>query len=337
MALLEGVANISEGRRSDVIMALASAIRSVEGVKLFHVDAGAAANRTVMTFAGGPDAVMEAAFRLYKSALLHIDMAQHRGTHPRQGAVDVCPFVPLSGISIQETDNLVKALARRLADDLGIGGYFYELSAVEGNPTDLATLRKGQYEALPSKLKDMPLDFGTEASWKKFGVTVMGCRRLLVAYNVNLNTKDVDKAHIIAQRVRESGYLHRNAENVLERITGHLEAVKGLGWYISDFDITQASYNLTDLSRNGILEVFNTTKEIARGYDVEVLGSELVGMAPRNEFLRVAKYLFPGQDLDDSTIFEAADQYLGLSSVKSFDPEKQVLDLLIGECVDPTY
>jgi glutamate formiminotransferase/formiminotetrahydrofolate cyclodeaminase len=335
MALLECVANVSEGQQPEVIAAIASAIRSVDQVQLIHIDSGAAANRTVLTFTGPPISVMEAAFRMYRTAQELIDMSNHRGTHPRQGAVDVCPFIPLSGITAAETDVMVRALAKRLDAELGIGGYFYELSATHGKPSNLATLRKGQYEALPSKVRELRLDFGTEINWKSFGVTVIGCRKLLVAYNVNLATEDVHIAHMIAQHVRESGYLHRDEKGSLKRIKGRLRSVRGMGWYIKDFDCCQASYNLTSLTENGILEVYDATREVAATFNTEVTGSELVGMAPMSEFLKIWQKLYPGKEPDQQDLFRAAEDYLGLNNVKAFNPEKQVLDLLIDQEVDP--
>lgn len=335
MPLLECVANISEGRRPEVIAAIAAEIRSVDQVQLIHTDSGFAANRTVMTFAGPPVLVTEAAYRMYRAAKEHIDMSRQSGTHPRQGAVDVCPFVPLSGISPAETDQLVKALGRRLEEELGIGGYYYELSAKPGKPTGLARLRRGEYEALPEKLRDLPLDFGTEKNWERFGVSVIGCRKLLVAFNVNLATKDVDTAHKIAQRVRESGYLEKEPGKLLRRVPGQLKGVMGLGWYISDFGFCQASYNLTNLSVNGILEVYDATRKAAAEFNTDVEGSELVGMAPMSEFLKLWHKLYPGAKPDQNKIFKAAENYFGLSSVKVFDPQKQVLDLVINQPLDP--
>lgn len=336
MALLECVANISEGRRPEVIAAIAAEILSVDQVQLIHTDSGMAANRTVMTFTGPPLAVMEAAFRMYRCAAEHIDMSKHKGTHPRQGAVDVCPFIPLVGIGVAEINQLVRALARRLDEELGIGGYYYERTAGIERPAGLARLRRGQYESLPGKLRDLPLDFGTDTNWKKFGVSVIGCRKLLVAYNVNLATKDVHIAHQIAQRVRESGHLQKEPGKLLKRVPGRLKSVMGLGWYISDFGFCQASYNLTDLSINGMVDVFDATSEAASEFNISVEGSELVGMAPMSEFLKLWQKLHPGEEPDQQRLFREAEDYLGLSSVKVFDPYKQVLDLVLNQSVDPT-
>lgn len=336
MALLECVANLSEGQRPEVISAIAAEILSVEQVRLIHTDTGMAANRTVMTFTGPPLSVMEAAFRMYRCAAKHIDMSNHQGTHPRQGAIDVCPFIPLAGIEVAEINQLVRALARRLDEELGIGGYFYERSAGMGRPSSLAQLRKGEYEALPDKLRELPLDFGTETNWKKFGISVMGCRKLMVAYNVNLATKDVCTAHKIAQRVRESGYLEKELGKPSGRVPGRLKSVRGLGWYISDFGFCQASYNLTDLSVNGMMDVFDATREAAAEFNIGVEGSELVGMAPMSEFLRLWQKLRPGEEPDQQRLFRLAEDYLGLSSVKVFDPQKQVLDLVINQSVNPS-
>lgn len=331
MALLECVANLSEGRDPTVITALSDSIKSVPEVTLHHVDTGFAANRTVFTFTGAPHPLMESVFRLYQAAFKYIDMALHKGTHPRMGAVDVCPLVPLRGVSIAETNVMIGELGKRLADDVGIGGYYYALTASDPQRRELSYLRKGQYESLPDKLDSLPLDFGSNQHWQKFGVSVLGCRQLLLAYNVNLSTRNPQKAHQIAQRVRESGWLQKDEDGTLQRVYGRLKSVKGLGWFIKDFNLAQASYNLTDLSANGLLEVFNATREVATEFGVSVTGSELIGLTPLAELRKVARFVRPEQAMDLPEIISTAVNYLGLNSVKGFDPYQQVLDLKLGE------
>lgn len=335
MALLECVANISEGINPTKIEAIATSIRSVPKVDLIHVDTGVSANRSVFTFVGPPENLMEAAFRMYEKVYELVDMSVHTGTHPRQGAVDVCPFIPLSDISLKETNRLCLQFGERLHRELGIGGYYYGFSALDPSRSNLALLRKGQYESLPEKLKKNPLGFGNTDHWKKFGVTVIGCRNLLVAYNVNLNTRDVDIAHKIAQRVRASGWLQKKNDESLERVYGRLKSVMGLGWYIHDFDIVQASYNLTDLGENGMLDVFNATVEVAREFDVEVTGSELIGLTPLSELEKAARYLNPSINQDIPQVLESSISYLGLNSLREFNPYEQVLDFKIGQEIKP--
>lgn len=330
MALVECVANISEGRNPRAIMAVANAIRSVKGVKLLFTDTGYGANRTVFTFIGSPEGILESALAMYRAAIENIDMAEHQGAHPRLGAVDVCPLIPLQDISTAEVAALAVELAQQLADELDIGGYYYSYNATRTERELLSYLRQGQYESLPGKIEKLPLDFGSGNQWRRFGLTVIGCRPLLVAYNVNLNTRDPEIAHKVAQRVRESGYLLKRGDGTLSRVRGLLKKVRGLGWYIKDFDVAQASYNLTDLSINGMLECFETTKKVAAELGCQVTGSELIGLAPLSEFEKVAARLSPENTWNRDKVLAEAVAYLGLNEVRDFDPQQQVLDLQVN-------
>lgn len=329
MKILECVPNISEGRDKAIIEAIAQSIRSVKGVKLLHIDSGLAANRTVYTFAGEPEAVMEAAFQMYLKAYELIDMSQHTGTHPRQGAVDVCPFIPLQGMETNEVIDMVLRLVTRLEESINIPGYYYEYSAVFPERMNLAFLRKGQYEALPKKFDSLPPDFGDTQNWKRFGVTVIGARRLLIAYNVNLNTEDVAIAKKIASNVRESGKWEIGSNGERSKVMGKLKSVKGLGWYIEDFQKAQVSYNLTDISEAGMLDVFIATQEEAEKLGVKVSGSELVGLAPMSEFHKVAQHAHPGQTFTDDVAITEAIKLLGLNELKPFDPDQKIIERLV--------
>lgn len=329
MKILECVPNISEGRDAARIEAIAQCIHSVKGVNLLHIDSGLAANRTVYTFAGDPEAVMEAAFQMYLKAYELIDMSQHTGTHPRQGAVDVCPFIPLQGMETHEVIDMVFRLVTRLEETINIPGYYYEYSASTPERTNLAVLRKGQYESLPTKFDSLPPDFGDPQNWKRFGATVIGARRLLIAYNVNLNTKDVAIAKKIASNVRESGKWEIDNNGNRIKLMGKLKSVKGLGWYIEDFQKAQVSYNLTDISEAGMLDVFLATQQEAENLGVKVTGSELVGLAPISEFHKAAHYSHPEQTFTDDQAITEAIKVLGLDELKPFDADKKIIERLV--------
>jgi glutamate formiminotransferase/formiminotetrahydrofolate cyclodeaminase len=319
MELVECIPNISEGQNKATIEALAEAIRSVAGVKLVNVDIGYAANRTVFTFIGDSESVFDAAYKLYEKAFELIDMRNHKGTHPRMGAVDVCPFVALQGCSTNTLIDISMRLAYILSENLGICGYFYEYSAIHFDRVNLAHLRAGEYESLPEKFKLLPPDFGDVKQWPRFGATVIGARHLLVAYNINLNTKDIGIAKTIASALRTSG-------------TGKekLPAAKAIGWYIEDFDKVQVSFNLTDLNKTGIIDAFEACKKMANSLGIEVSGSELIGLVPMHEFEKALAFMDgtpPTSALSENDMLRAAN-YLGLQEVKPFHPTQHVIELL---------
>lgn len=316
MQILECIPNVSEGRRPEVIQALAKAITSVEGVKLLHIDTGYAANRAVFTFAGKPEPVLKAAFALYQKATELIDMSTHEGTHPRQGAVDVCPFVPLRGMTMNDAIDIASRLAFRIEDELNIPGYYYAFSATWPERRNLAYLRKGGYESLPAKLETLTPGFGNAENWKKSGVTTIGARYLLVAYNINLETKDVSIAKKIAGIIRESGTGGR---------AGKLKSVKAIGWYIKDFDKVQVSCNLTLLQEAGMLDVFLAVKEEAEKLGTLVTGSELIGLAPLSEFEKAGSYFNP----DSMNPVQDAITGLGLDEIKPFEPQQKIIEYLL--------
>jgi glutamate formiminotransferase/formiminotetrahydrofolate cyclodeaminase len=324
--LLECIPNISEGRNEATIGAIASAISFVSGVKLLHTDTGYDANRTVFTFVGEPEAVLKAAFEMYKTAHQRIDMRQHQGTHPRQGAVDVCPFVPLGQTPMLEAIDIASRLAYMLETELNIPGYYYGYNATWPDHINLAYLRKGGYEALPQKFDDIPLDFGHKDNWEKSGVTVIGARKLLVAYNINLATKDVTIAKKIAGIIRQSGTIRLSSTGARLETPGRLAGVRAIGWYIKDFDRVQVSCNLTDLDLCGMLDVFTAVREEAEKWDTSVTGSELVGLAPLAEFEKAGQHFEP--DANDPVA--AAIRGLGLDEIKPFNAEAKILEKLLA-------
>ncbi len=326
MKLLECIPNISEGKDKAIINAVANAISSTEGVKLLHTDSGYAANRTVFTFVGEPEAVLKAAFELYKKAMELIDMRQHTGTHPRQGAVDVCPFVPLQGTPMLEAIAIASRLAFMLENELNIPGYYYGFNATWPDHTNLSFLRKGEYESLPAKFKEMPIDFGNADNWQKSGVTVIGARNLLVAYNINLSTQDVAVAKKIAGIIRQSGTIRLSSTGERLGTAGKLAGVRAIGWYIKDFDRVQVSCNLTDLSLSSMLDVFLAVKEEAEKLGTTVTGSELIGLAPISEFEKAAAYFEP----NSSDPIKTAVKSFGLDEIKPFDPNQKIIEKLLA-------
>ncbi len=326
MKLLECIPNVSEGRDEFIINAIVESIQSVTGIRLLHTDVGHAANRTVFTFVGEPEDVLEAAFRMYQKCVELIDMSQHTGTHPRQGVVDVCPFVPLVETPMLEAIDIASRLALRLEEELDLPGYYYGYNATWPERVSLFYLRKGEYEALPAKLEQLPLDFGNPANWKKSGVTVIGARNLLVAYNINLATNEVAIARKIAGIVRQSGTIKLSSTGERLNTPGRLAGVKAIGWYIKDFDKVQVSCNLTDLSLCSMLEVYLAVKEEAEKLGTTVTGSELIGLAPISEFEKAAAYFEPGSH----DPVKAAIKGLGLDEIKAFDPDKKIIEKLLA-------
>lgn len=347
--LVECVPNISEGRRNEVIEAVSAVVNQVEGVKLLDVDPGKSTNRTVITFVGPPETIGEAAFQLIKKAAELIDMRQHRGEHPRMGATDVCPFVPVSGVSMEECVDIARALAKRVGDELGIPGYLYEAAALIEERQNLATCRKGQYEGL-AKL-ETPLgkpDFGP-ASWneqtQRSGATAIGARDFLIAYNINLNTTSSRRANAIAFDIRESGRVKReggpgspilkDANGEPLRQAGSLKAVKGIGWYIEEYGIAQLSLNLTNIKTTPVHIAFDEACARAHDRGIRVTGSELVGLLPLRVLTEAADYFLKKQErslgISDAEKVKIAVKSLGLDDLAPFDPSKRVIEYVIAD------
>lgn len=325
--ILECVPNFSEGQSKIVINAIADEVRNTAGVQLLDVDSGFHANRTVYTIAGEPFAVCDAAFNMIKAAQNLIDMRLHKGEHPRIGAMDVCPLIPISGISMTETVELSKILGQRIASELDIPVYLYENSACDTKRQNLAWLRKGEYEGLQNKLmkQDFYPDYGTNVFKEKSGIAIVGARNFLIAFNVNLDTKDIKVAQKIAEEIRESGK---------NNISGTLKNVKAIAWYIKEFDTIQISMNLTNYLITPIWQVFEeiSTNAVLKG--VNVTGSELVGMIPLKAITDVGCYVaaknkFNIHTLSQTEIISTAIKYLRLDNIKPFDYTKKIIEIAL--------
>jgi glutamate formiminotransferase / formiminotetrahydrofolate cyclodeaminase len=325
--LLECVPNFSEGRNPVLIETIAASIRRVEGVNLLHVDPGFDANRTVMTFVGAPDAVVEAAFQGIKTAAQVIDMRQHLGAHPRIGATDVCPLIPINGLSMADVVNLAQQLGQRVGTELNIPVYLYEYAATAPHRRNLANIRQGEYEGLATKIvqPEWYPDYGPTEGPFPAGATVLGARKFLIAYNVNLNTKDPKVAQRIAEKVRESGYVQRDEQGHKQRFPGRCPGVKAIGWYMPAYGKAQVSMNITDLDQTPLHLAFEACREEAQQLGVEVTGSELIGLAPLRVFLEAGQYFTP-YETDPDRLIEATITHLGLRELGGFERGQRILE-----------
>lgn len=335
--IVECVPNFSEGRNPQIIKAITDEIKNVENVVLLDVDPGQAANRTVVTFAGEPEAVKEAAFRAIKKAIELIDMRKHKGEHPRLGAVDVVPFVPVKGVTMDEVVKLSHEVAERVARELGVPVYMYEYSATKPERKSLSEIRKGEYEGLPEKLKnpEWKPDYGEPVFNPKSGAMVIGARDFLIAYNINLNTKDKKLAHKIAKEIREKGKLVKQEDGTKVRVPGKLKHVRAIGWYIEEYGIAQISINLTNYKETPLWKVFETAEEEAKKLGLRVTGSEIVGLVPLDAILETGKYFLKKQGksrgIPEKEIVHIAIKSLGLNDVAPFEPEKKIIDYLLKD------
>ena len=339
-ALVECVPNFSEGRDPVVIEAIADAIRSVDGVALLDVDPGKATNRTVMTFVAPPDLAVEAAFRAIRVAAERIDMAQHTGAHPRIGATDVCPFVPLQGIDLAGCAALARRLGARVGAELGVPVYLYEAAASRPERQNLADIRAGEYEGLANKLQDPAWapDFGPATFNPASGATVIGARPFLIAYNVNLNTREKAKASRIAGLIREQGLAKRDAQGEILRDAsgapirdpGIFRCVKAIGWYIAEYDRAQISINFTDYTVSPPHLVLDEVRRLADQEGLVVTGSELVGLIPLDAMLAAGRHYLRRQGLNpgapDNEVIEVAIRSLGLRDLGVFDPDQRIIE-----------
>lgn len=349
--LIECVPNISEGRDMNKIKAIAAVIETVEGVKLLDVDPGKATNRTVITFVGEPSKVIDAAFLLIKKASELIDMSKQTGEHPRFGATDVCPLVPIANISMEDTAKYAHQLGERVGKELGISGYFYENAAKEEKRINLANCRSGEYEGLKEKFSK-PVwapDFGpTEYNDQvvKSGVTAISARDFLIAYNVNLNTTSTRRANAIAFDIREAGRVKREGntatgKKVLDsngepiRIPGKLKAVKGIGWFIDEYGIAQISYNLTNINITSMHVAFDETVKSATERGMRVTGSELIGLIPLKAMLDAGDFFLKKQErslgISDAEKIKIAVKSLGLDDLKPFHPKERIIEYLLED------
>lgn len=341
--LIECVPNFSEGRDLTIIKQITDAIESVEGVKLLDVDPGKATNRTVVTFVGEPKPVVEAAFLAIKKASELIDMSKHHGEHPRMGATDVCPFVPVSGIDMKECAEWARKLGKRVGEELGIPVYLYEAAASKPAWKNLATVRSGEYEALPDKLKkpEWKPDFGPAAFNAKAGATAIGARDFLVAYNVNLNTTSVRRANSVAFDIREKGRVKRVGDPITGEVIkdetgeplreeGACKGVKAIGWYIPEYGLAQVSMNITNISVTPVHEAFEACCKSAESRGLRVTGSEAVGLVPLKVLLDAGKYFLKKQNwstgASEEELIHIAVKSMGLDELAPFDPKKKIIE-----------
>jgi glutamate formiminotransferase/formiminotetrahydrofolate cyclodeaminase len=345
MRLVECVPNFSEGRDKEKINGIAKEIESTSGVTLLDVDPGESTNRTVVTFIGTPSGVKEAAFKAIKKAAEVIDMSKHSGAHSRIGATDVCPFVPVTGVTMEDCVQIAHELAKKVADELGIPIYLYEEAAQKPERKNLAVIREGEYEGLSQKLKDpnwIP-DYGKPEFNPKAGATVIGARQFLIAYNINLNTKDRRLAHQIALNLREKGWAKRDKDGKIirdkngkaQRNPGKFEAVKAVGWYIEDYGIAQISINFINYKISPPHLVFDEAIKEAEKLGLRVTGSELVGLIPKEALLMAGKYYLEKQGkspgVPEEELIKAAVISLGLNDVAPFDPQKKIIEYQVKE------
>jgi len=344
MKLMECVPNFSEGSDKAVLDAIAAVIKGVSGVVLLDVDPGADTNRTVFTMAGEPEAVVEAAFVAIKKASELIDMTKHHGEHPRMGATDVCPFIPISEMTMEECATYARKLGKRVGEELGIPVYLYENAASKEEWRNLATVRSGEYEALATKAKDpyWKPDFGPHVFNAKSGATAISAREFLIAYNINLNTRDKKKAHEIALSIRESGKPARDAAGKLLKDAngnkinnpGLFTHCKAVGWFIDAYDRAQISINLTNYKVTPPHAVLDKVRELAGEMGIQVTGSELVGLIPKAALLESGRYYLNKMNectgIPEKMIMETAIQSMGLAELSPFDLDKKVIEYSIA-------
>jgi len=346
--LIECVPNFSEGRDKEKIKQITDEIESVDGVRLLDVDPGRDTNRTVVTFVGDPEAVCEAAFRAVKKAAQVIDMSVHSGAHPRMGATDVCPLVPVAGVTMEETAEYARSLARRIGEELSLPVYCYEAAALETKRRNLATIRAGEYEGLKKKLQDPAWkpDFGPARFDARAGSVIVGARDFLVAYNINLNTTSVRRANAIAFDVRERGRERREGNPVTGKVVrdengnavmipGSLKAVKAIGWYIPEYGFAQISMNLTNISTTPVHAAFDEVCRKAEERGVRVTGSELVGLIPLKAMLEAGRYFLHKQKrsagVTEEELIRTAVRSMGLSELRPFRPEEKIIEYILRD------
>jgi len=339
-AIIECVPNFSEGRNMDVIKQITGEIEKVEGVRLLDVDPGKATNRTVVTMVGNPHAVIDAAFRAIRMAAHLIDMRTHTGEHPRMGATDVCPLIPISGITMEETVEFANMLARRVAEHLHIPVYLYEYAAKADYRRNLADIRSGEYEGFAAKIQkpEWAPDYGNAVFNEQSGATVIGVRDFLIAYNVNLNTTSTRRANAVAFDIREKGRQKKGADGKLLKDAngeavwepGLLKSVKAIGWFIEEYGVAQISVNLTNMNVTPLHVLFDTAVERAAARGMRVTGSELVGLVPLQALVEAGKYFLQKQQrsigVGEAELVRIAIKSMGLDELGPFDPQKKIIE-----------
>ncbi len=335
--LIECVPNFSEGNNLALIKQITQEIEQIDGVKLLNVDPGKATNRTVVTFVGEPDAVVEAAYYAIKKAGELIDMSKHKGEHPRMGATDVCPFIPISGITMEQTAEYAKKLGERVGKELKIPVYLYESAQKNPARKNLSIIREGEYEGFFKKIKrpEWKPDFGPVEYDAKRGATVIGARDFLVAYNVNLNTTSVRRANSVAFDVREAGRKIKNEKGIEVHQPGTCKAVKGIGWYIHEYGVAQVSMNLTNVNITPVHIAFDECVKSAFNRGMRVTGSELVGLIPLKSMTDAGKYFLRKQKrsegVSEKELIKIAIKSLGLDELSSFKPEERIIEYLLND------
>jgi len=348
MQLIECVPNFSEGNDLNIIKQITDAMENIEGVRLLNVDPGKATNRTVVTIVGNPDAVVNAAFAGIAKAAELIDMTKHKGEHPRMGATDVCPFIPIANITMEETAEYAKQLAKRVGEGLGIATYLYEAAQADKSRNNLSLIRAGEYEGFFKKIKlpEWKPDFGPTEHSAKSGSTVIGARDFLVAYNVNLNTTSTRRANSIAFDVREAGRVKREGNPITGKIVvdekgnpvsipGTLKAVKAIGWYIEEYGVCQISMNLTNINITPLHIAFDEVCKSAASRGIRVTGSELVGLVPLKSLLDAGKYFLEKQErsvgVSEKELIKIAVKSMGLDELTPFKPEERIIEYLLKD------
>ena len=333
--IIECVPNFSEGRDMEVIEKIKVEIEAVEGVRLLNVDPGKATNRTVVTFVGNPQAVVEAAFRAIKKAGELIDMSKHKGEHPRMGATDVCPLIPVANITMGETVEWAQRLAERVGRELELPVYLYEEAQSDKNRSNLSVIRAGEYEGFFKKISELKPDFGPAVFDAKRGATVIGARDFLVAYNVNLNTTSVRRANAIAFDVREAGRKIIDNSGQIIVVPGSLKAVKAIGWYIEEYGIAQISINLTNINVTPVHIAFDEVCKKADARGIRVTGSELVGLIPLKAMLDAGKYFLRKQKrsvgVSEKELLRIAVKSMGLGELYPFKPEEKIIEYMLQD------
>ncbi|HNW83825.1 MAG TPA: glutamate formimidoyltransferase, partial [bacterium] len=343
--IIECVPNFSEGRDLTVIDKITAEIKKIKGVKLLDVDPGYDTNRTVVTMVGEPEAVKEAAFQAVKKSHELIDMRNHKGAHPRFGACDVCPIIPVSGITMDECVEIAHDLGKRLGTELDYPVYFYEYAATNAERKNLAKVRAGEYEGLEAKLKDpnWKPDFGPAKFMPTKGATAVSARDFLIAYNLNLNTNNAKKANAIALRLREQGYPKKdeNDKPVLDdkgkpvMNPGLFKNCKAIGWYVDDFKRAQISINLTNYHVTNMYHVFDAASKLAEDKGLRITGSEIVGVVPKDALIQAGIHYLQKQDScagqSEAELIKIAEQSLGLSDVVKFKPEEKIIEYMVKE------
>lgn len=339
--IIECVPNFSEGRNMEVIEDIVKAIEEGglkpsccnPGVKILNIDPGYATNRTVITFTGSPEAVLEGIFQGVKRASELIDMRQHQGTHPRSGATDVLPLIPISGITLEECASLARGLAERIYTELDIPCYCYEAAAFKPERKNLAVCRAGEYEALPEKISDPDRrpDFGPDhftGQTARSGAINVGARNFLIAVNFNLNTKSTDLAKLIAYDVRESGHPKKSSDGT--RMPGRLKGCKAIGWFIDEYDIAQVSMNITDIDTVPLHIAYEEVCKAARERGVQVTGTEIIGLVPERVLMEAGRYYLGGkEDCTKDEIMDIAIKTMGLDDLRAFEPKEKVIEFLM--------